>query len=182
MFFILDSVENFTDWERFQSLASALVSPRVEINSGIETDEAARDYAASIASAYRLSNKTITNLDRNRGPLSLERLLKHKQRLRKLWKETRDPACRTAVSWVTKTIRRKARMRTLVRGETKIENCEVTPQAIWPICEIPYKEAWTKGTNCNSWSFRPRISSKRKNHCNCKLHRKHIHAAQSVWH
>jgi hypothetical protein len=29
---ILDPVEKFTDWERFQSLTSALVSPRVEIN------------------------------------------------------------------------------------------------------------------------------------------------------
>jgi hypothetical protein len=29
---ILDPVEKFTDWDRFQSLASALVSPRVEIN------------------------------------------------------------------------------------------------------------------------------------------------------
>jgi hypothetical protein len=28
---ILDPVEKFTDWERFQSLASALVSPRVEL-------------------------------------------------------------------------------------------------------------------------------------------------------
>jgi hypothetical protein len=48
---ILDPVEKFTDWERFQSLASALVSPRVEINSCIEADTAARDFAASIASA-----------------------------------------------------------------------------------------------------------------------------------
>jgi hypothetical protein len=29
---ILDGVKKFTDWERFQSLPSALVSPRVEIN------------------------------------------------------------------------------------------------------------------------------------------------------
>jgi hypothetical protein len=29
-----EPVEKFTDWERFQSLASELVSPRVEINSG----------------------------------------------------------------------------------------------------------------------------------------------------
>jgi hypothetical protein len=87
---ILDPVETFTDWERFQSLASALVSPRVEINSCIEADKAARDFAASIASAYRLSTKT-TISDRNRGPSSLERLFKHKQRLRKLRQETWDP-------------------------------------------------------------------------------------------
>jgi hypothetical protein len=51
---ILDPVEKFTDWEKFQRLTSALVSPRVEINSCIEADRAGRDFAALIASAYRL--------------------------------------------------------------------------------------------------------------------------------
>jgi hypothetical protein len=130
---ILDLVEKFADWEQFQSLASALVSQRVEINSCIEADKAARDFAASIASAYRLLTKTTTISDHNRGSSSLERLLKHKQRLRKLWQETRDPACKMAVKWVTKTIRRIARKRALERWEIKIENCEVTPQPIWLI-------------------------------------------------
>jgi hypothetical protein len=56
----LDPVEKFTAWERFQGLASALMSPRVEINSCAETDKAARDFVASIASAYRLLTKTTT--------------------------------------------------------------------------------------------------------------------------
>jgi hypothetical protein len=103
----------------------------VEINSCIESDNAAGDFAASIASAYRMSTKITTNSDRNRGSSSLERLLKHKQRLRKLWQVTSDPACKTAVSWVTKSIRRMARKRALERWETK--RSEVTPQAIWPI-------------------------------------------------
>jgi hypothetical protein len=68
---ILDLVKKFTDRERFQSLSSALVSQTVEINSRIEADHAARDFAASIVSAYRLSTKTTTS-DRNRGPCSLE--------------------------------------------------------------------------------------------------------------
>jgi hypothetical protein len=63
---ILDPVEKFTDWDRFKSLASALVSPRVEINSCIE------------ASAYKLSTKT-TISGRNYCSYSLERLLKHMQ-------------------------------------------------------------------------------------------------------
>jgi hypothetical protein len=36
------------------------------------------------------------------------------------------------VNWVTKTFRRMTRKRALERWETKRENCEVTPQAIWP--------------------------------------------------
>jgi endonuclease/exonuclease/phosphatase (EEP) superfamily protein YafD len=90
---ILDPVEKFTDWERFESLVSALVSRRIEINSCTEADKAARNFAASIASAYRLSTKTTTLSDRNRCPSGLHRLLKRKQRLRKLWQEIRDPAC-----------------------------------------------------------------------------------------
>jgi hypothetical protein len=80
-----------TDWERFQTLASALESARVEINLCIKSDEAARDFATSVVSAYKLSTKTTTS-DRDRSSSSLERLLKHKQRLRKLWQETRNPA------------------------------------------------------------------------------------------
>jgi hypothetical protein len=29
-----DSIDKFTDWERFQSLASELISPRIKITSG----------------------------------------------------------------------------------------------------------------------------------------------------
>jgi hypothetical protein len=54
-----EPVEKFTDWEQFQSLASDLISPRIEINSGEEADRAARDFTASIASAYRLSTRKI---------------------------------------------------------------------------------------------------------------------------
>jgi hypothetical protein len=51
------------------------------------TDNAARDFAALIASAYRLSTKTTTISDHNRESSCLERLLKQKQKLRKLWQD-----------------------------------------------------------------------------------------------
>jgi hypothetical protein len=50
-----------------------------------------------------------------------------------LRQETRDPACKTAVNWITKSIRKKTHKRALEQWETKICNTEVTPQAIWPI-------------------------------------------------
>jgi hypothetical protein len=84
-----DPVEKFTDWERFQSLASDLVSPRIQINSGVEADKAARDFIAPIASAYRLATSKVTLSDMNSGLPGLDRLLKHKQSLRELWQETR---------------------------------------------------------------------------------------------
>jgi hypothetical protein len=67
-------VERFTDWERFQSLASASVSPRVEINSCTEADKAAGDFAASIVSACRLSTKT-TISDQSRRLIAGSKLL-----------------------------------------------------------------------------------------------------------
>jgi hypothetical protein len=50
----------------------------------------------------------------------------------------------TALNWVTKTIRRMARKRALERRETKIENCEITPHAIWPIAKSLTKRGGPK--------------------------------------
>jgi hypothetical protein len=60
-----DLVDKFTDWERFQSLASELISPRIKINSEQETNKVAHDFIASIALAYRLSTSKITLSDLN---------------------------------------------------------------------------------------------------------------------
>jgi hypothetical protein len=69
IFHILDRVkiknlsertEKFTGWDWFQSLASELISPRIEINWGIEADKATRDVTGSIASAYRLATNKVT--------------------------------------------------------------------------------------------------------------------------
>jgi hypothetical protein len=46
-----EPIEKFANWDRFQSLASELIEPRIKINSGVEADKAARDFTASVASA-----------------------------------------------------------------------------------------------------------------------------------
>jgi hypothetical protein len=148
-----EPIEKSTDWERFQILVSELISPRIEIYSGVETAKAARDLTASIASAYRLATSKVTLSGINNDIPGLDRLLKHKRRLRKLWQETRDPACKMAVNWVTKAIRRMTRKKALERWGEKIGNTEVT-SGYSVHCEIPPKERRTKGTNCHSWSFR----------------------------
>jgi hypothetical protein len=43
-------VEKFTDTERFQRLASDLISPRFEINPEEEADTAALNFTTSVAS------------------------------------------------------------------------------------------------------------------------------------
>jgi hypothetical protein len=128
-------LENFTDWKWFRSLASNLISPRIEINSGVEADKAARTVTASIASAYRLSTSRITLTDLNSDLPGLDRLLKYKKRMRKLWQETRDPGCKTAVNQVSKAIRCMIRKKTLEQWETKLANTELTPQTLWPIAK-----------------------------------------------
>jgi hypothetical protein len=112
--------EKFTDWERFRSLASNLISPSIEINSGVEADNAARAFTASIASAYRLSTCKITLADLNSDLPGLDRLLKYKKKMRKLFQETRGPGCKKAVNWVSKSIRRMTRKTALERWETKL--------------------------------------------------------------
>jgi hypothetical protein len=110
MFHILDHIrtkqiskplEKFTDWEWFQSLASNLISPRVDINSGIEADKAVCAFTASTASAYRLSTSKITLSKLNNDLPGLDRLLRYKRRMRKLWQEIQDPRCKTEVNWVS---------------------------------------------------------------------------------
>jgi hypothetical protein len=51
-----EPIEKFTEWERFQSLASDIVSPRAQINSEVEANKAACDFTASIAPGYRLAS------------------------------------------------------------------------------------------------------------------------------
>jgi hypothetical protein len=79
---------------------------------GIEAEKAARDFTAYIALAYRLATNEITLSDINNEIPDPDRLLKHKWSLRKLWQETRNPACKTAVNWVTKSIRRMTHQKT----------------------------------------------------------------------
>jgi hypothetical protein len=93
IFHILDHVrtknvsapfEKFTDWGRFQSLTSNLISPRLEINSGVEADKASRDFTASIASTHRLATSKIALTDLRNDLPGLYRLLMYKKRMRKL--------------------------------------------------------------------------------------------------
>jgi hypothetical protein len=79
-----DAVDKFTDWERFQSLASVLISPRIPVNLWEEADKAVRDFTASTVSAYGLSTNKLTVSGQNNELPGLECLLKHKMRLRKL--------------------------------------------------------------------------------------------------
>jgi hypothetical protein len=81
---LLDPVDKFTDWKRFQRLESELISLNVLINSEEEADKAARDFTASIASAYRIATNKFTLSEINKNIPGLENLLKRKRRLRKL--------------------------------------------------------------------------------------------------
>jgi hypothetical protein len=147
-----EPVEKFTDWERFQSLASELISPRIEINSGVEADKTARDFTAFIASAYRLSTSKVTLSDINNNIPGLDCLLNHKQWLRKFWQETRHTGCKAAVNRVAKEIRRLTRRKALERWETRISNTEVTPQAIRLIAKSLFK--WN-GPRVSGLKFHP---------------------------
>jgi hypothetical protein len=113
----LDPVERLIDCELFQSLAPELVSSNIQIQSSNEADKAARDFAASIPSAYRISTRKTTIIHRKYEIPGLDHLLKHKRKLRKYGKKPGDPACKMAVNWVTRNIRRMAQKRHLKDGK-----------------------------------------------------------------
>jgi hypothetical protein len=87
-----DAVYKFTDLEGFQRFATKLISTKIQIYSEEEAERSARDLTASIASVYRIATSKITLSDINKDMTGLEKLLKHKRRLRSLWQITRGPA------------------------------------------------------------------------------------------
>jgi hypothetical protein len=70
--------------EQFQSLASEFISPTIKIKSGEEAVKVARDFTASIASAYKPSTSKITLSHLNNNLPGVDSLLKHKWRVRTL--------------------------------------------------------------------------------------------------
>jgi hypothetical protein len=98
-----------------------------------------------------------------------------------LWQETRDPTCKTAVNWVTKSVRRLTRRKTLEWLEKKkIANTEVTPQAIWPIAKSLMERDGPKAPTAIRLSSRLYFSSIRESQCNRWLFGKPVHITWSA--
>jgi hypothetical protein len=68
-----------------------------------------------MASVYRLSTTKSAISDWKYKIPDLDHLLNYKRKLRKLWKEERDPVCKMAVNWVTQNIRRMVQKKALER-------------------------------------------------------------------
>jgi hypothetical protein len=98
-----ESTEKITDYDRFH--------PESKLTRGVEADKVARYFTASVTSAYKLATSKVTLPDENNDFPGLDRVLKHKRRLRKL--------CKTAVNWVTKPIRRMTHKKALERWGKK---------------------------------------------------------------
>jgi hypothetical protein len=67
-------------WRRNQAIISNLLQCE-KLHDGV-ADKAACNFAASMASAYRLSTRKITSLDQKSELPSLDHLLRHKRRLK----------------------------------------------------------------------------------------------------
>jgi hypothetical protein len=120
----------------------------------------------------KLATSKVTLSDINNDIPCLDQLLKHERRLRKLWQETKDPACKVSVNWVTISIRRMTRKKALERWETK--KTEVAPQAIGPIAKFLLKRDGPRAPtaiNCLSGlKFHP---SEKANATNCLENKSH---------
>jgi hypothetical protein len=105
-------------------------------------------------------------------------------------RKQKDPACKTAVNLVTRNIRRMVQKRTPERWETELANCEVTPQAIWPIAKPLTKRGGPKAPSSIHGSLGPIfypidkaniitdcLENQFRGHdlCNCD-HRRHMEA------
>jgi hypothetical protein len=54
---------------------------------------------------------------------------------------TKDPACKTVVNRVARTVRRITQKRALERCKTEMGNCEANPQLIWPVAKSLTEDA-----------------------------------------
>jgi hypothetical protein len=79
-----EPVEKLADWELFQSLASELMSPNIQIHFSKVADKAAHDSAATIASAYMLLIIQTINLGGKYEIRGLDSLLEHKKKAEKI--------------------------------------------------------------------------------------------------
>jgi hypothetical protein len=151
-------VEIHTDWERFRSLAPDLISPRIQIGTA---EEAEKQLVISLPlSPQHTGCQYWTHISetkqRTAGPWSSPAA----QRVWKLWHETRDPTCKTAVNWTTKTILRTSRRKATERWK-RLSKWGHTSNSLVH-CEIPYEQKWINGTNHYSWIIRHHIPLVRK--------------------
>jgi hypothetical protein len=140
----LDPVKKLTDWELFQSLNSELISSDTQVHSSNEADKAARYFAASRALTYRVATRKGIILERKYEIFGLDCLLKHKRKLRNLWQETRDAACKTAVNWVIRNIRRRSRTEQLKNGKQSWQTVKSHLKQ-YGLLQSPSQKGWTKG-------------------------------------
>jgi hypothetical protein len=99
----MEPFEEFADWERFQSLDSNFMSPRIGINSVTEADKVAREFTASIASSCKLSTSKNIVPEFSKNLPGLDGSAKHTKRRRQLW----NKASKTAFNRILKTIKYK---------------------------------------------------------------------------
>jgi hypothetical protein len=104
--------------------------------------ETVHEHRCWTSCVWRLSTRKVTLSDVNAYFPGFDRLLK-------LWQETRDPTCKTAVNWVANSIRR------LTRTKKEIANTEVTPRTMWPVAKSPMKRDGPKAPTAIRGSFGP---------------------------
>jgi hypothetical protein len=91
-----------------------------------------------------------------------------------MWQVTQDPECKIAVNFVTKTIRGMTSSKAFKWWETKIGNCEVTLQALWPITKSLMKRDAPKAP-ITVHGQSGITSLKQESHCDYRLFRKPVH-------
>jgi hypothetical protein len=128
-------VEKLTDWELLQSLASEPLSPDILIHSSNEADKAARDFAASVALAYRTSTRKTAIAERKYEKPGLDLLVKQKKKAQKIMARNQGASMQNGSKLGLSKYQEDGSKRSTRKMTEKLANCEVTPQAVWPIAK-----------------------------------------------
>ncbi|GFT28420.1 RNA-directed DNA polymerase from mobile element jockey, partial [Nephila pilipes] len=101
----------FTNWNKFQNYLSDSITGNPPINNIEEVDTAIENFNSCISTAInqasicKVLNKPHSNL-----PLSIRRVIKEKNNIRKIWQDTRDPNYKTLLNRMRKKINKLIRI------------------------------------------------------------------------
>lgn len=147
--------DKFTDWKRFLGLASEVIEPRFKIRVTCGKKPIKQTATLLLLYFWHSGYRTAKLRSWNLVAIYLAwKMLAHKRSLRKLWPVAWDPACKTAVNWAAKTIRRMILRSIFEEWETKVRKYEIKPHAPCPNAKSLMKRDGPKAPNRCTWSFR----------------------------
>ena len=122
-----------TNWEGYSRLLDQLIKPRLVADDPDILDRAIENFSASLRTAFSLNTTHQTAPYPIQLTPEINILLTRKKHLRQLFGITRDPVTKTALNWVTRTIKKKIKKLSNDNWQDTINECNDNIMKLWRI-------------------------------------------------